>query len=129
MVFISNDVYFDSAAYSEISIGKNVTISKEVSFLVHDYSIHMALVNIDRKPEKGIAHFISGISIGEDSFIGMRVTLLPGTQIGRNCIIGAGAVVKGIIPDNSIVIGNPAKVIGDTREWAERKFLEHNYLE
>lgn len=54
--------------------------------------------------------------------MGARVTLLPGTEIGENCIIGASSVVKGKIPSNSIVIGNPSKIVGDTREWARNKF-------
>ena len=53
-----------------------------------------------------MAHFIKPIIVGKNSFIGARVTLLPGTEIGENCIIGAGSVVKGKIPNNSIVIGN-----------------------
>ena len=52
--------------------------------------------------------------LGKDSFIGAGAILLPGTTIGCNCIIGAGAVVKGLVPDYSIVAGNPAKVIVKT---------------
>ena len=63
------------------------------------------------------------IIIGNNCFIGARVTLLPGTQVGDNVIIGAGAVVKGTIPANSIVVGNPANIIGHTEEYG-RKHLE-----
>lgn len=48
--------------------------------------------------------------------------ILPGTKIGKFCIIGAGSVVKGNIPDYSIVVGNPCKIINDTRKFGE-KFL------
>jgi acetyltransferase-like isoleucine patch superfamily enzyme len=44
-------------------------------------------------------------------WIGSRVTILPGTEIGRNSIVGAGAVVKGVFPENVIIAGNPGKVI------------------
>ena len=58
----------------------------------------------------------SPVYIGEDAFIGASVVVLPGTRIGKSVIIGAGAVVKGNIPDYAIVVGNPAKIIGDTRD-------------
>lgn len=122
VTYLCPDVYFDSANYSAITIHSGVTISREVMFLVHDYSVHTAMVNVGWEAPKGkVAHFIKPISIGKDSFVGARVSLLPGTEIGENCIIGAGSVVKGKIPDNSIVIGNPARIVGDTREWAKKK--------
>lgn len=61
----------------------------------------------------GHGAIIHGCSIGNDSLIGMGAILLNGAQIGKNCIIGAGTLVTQnmIIPDNSMVIGSPAKVI------------------
>ena len=50
----------------------------------------------------------------------MHSIILPGTKIGNNVIIGAGSVVRGSIPDNSIVAGNPAVVIGDIIEYASK---------
>lgn len=129
ITYICPDVYFDSADYSAITIQKGVTISREVLFLVHDYSIHTAMVNVGWNSQNGkTAHFIKPINVGKDSFVGARVTLLPGTEIGENCIIGAGSIVKGIIPANSIVIGNPARIIGDTREWAKKKIKEKDWV-
>ena len=51
------------------------------------------------------------VYIGNNVFIGMGATILMGADIGDNCIIGAGSVVKGTIPPNSVVAGNPARVI------------------
>lgn len=65
------------------------------------------------------------ITIGSNCFIGARATLLPGTTIGKNCIIGACSVVKGNIPDDSIVVGNPARIIKNTKEWT-KEILEKN---
>lgn len=61
----------------------------------------------------GHGAIIHGCSIGDNTLIGMGAILLNGAQIGKNCIIGAGALVTQnmIIPDNSMVIGSPAKVI------------------
>ena len=52
--------------------------------------------------------------VGEGSWIGARVTLLPGVRIGRYCMIGAGAVVTKDIPDYAVAAGVPARVI---RYW------------
>jgi carbonic anhydrase/acetyltransferase-like protein (isoleucine patch superfamily) len=62
-----------------------------------------------------VAHkaMLHGCTINDNSMIGVNAVLLNGVNIGKNCIIGAGALVleHTIIPDNSLVIGAPAKVI------------------
>ena len=50
-------------------------------------------------------------SIGEFCFIGTGVSILSGTRLGKNTIVGANSVVVGKFPDNSIIAGNPAKII------------------
>ena len=119
--YINPTCYIDSHNYRLITIGKDVTISMNVILLCHDYSISNALHSIGYEWEKGTPHFEKEIVIGDNSFIGANALLLPGTYIGKNCIIGGGAVVKGVFEDNSIIVGNPAKVIANTLEWAERK--------
>lgn len=54
---------------------------------------------------------VAPITIRDNVFIGAFAIVLPGSNVGNNCIIGAGCVVKGMIPDNSVVIGNPCKII------------------
>ncbi len=58
---------------------------------------------------KAVVH---GCTIGSNTLVGMSATILNGAKIGRNCLIGAGALVteNKEIPDNSLVIGAPAKV-------------------
>lgn len=51
------------------------------------------------------------ITIGNDCWIGANVTVLPGVTIGKGCTIGSGAVVQKSIPDYSVAVGVPAKVI------------------
>jgi len=53
------------------------------------------------------------VVIGNDVWIGDRVTILPGVHIGDGCVIAAGAVVTHSVPDRSIVAGVPARIIGD----------------
>jgi acetyltransferase-like isoleucine patch superfamily enzyme len=49
--------------------------------------------------------------IGQNCFIGGRALIMPGVKIGDSCIVGAGSVVTKSVPANSIVAGNPARVI------------------
>lgn len=122
--YISSDAYFDGHDYSLIRIEKDVTISREVMFLTHDYSLGRAMKACGIQIQEGAVetpHFAKPISVGESTFIGARASILPGTKIGKCCIIGACAVVKGDIPDYSIVIGNPGKIVGDVRQWLEKQ--------
>lgn len=61
----------------------------------------------------GHGAIIHGCEVGDGTLVGMRATILNGAKIGKNCIIGAGALVtqNKVIPDNSLVIGSPAKVL------------------
>jgi acetyltransferase-like isoleucine patch superfamily enzyme len=58
------------------------------------------------------------VRIGRGSWLGERVAVLRGADIGSHCIIGANSVVKGTIPDYSVAVGAPARVVGSTREMA-----------
>src|SRR5699024_942362 len=53
----------------------------------------------------------SPVRIGPDCWIATKVTVLRGTTIGRGCVLGSHAVVKGDVPDFSIAVGAPAKVV------------------
>ncbi|MEN6473201.1 MAG: acyltransferase [Syntrophaceae bacterium] len=90
-----------------ITIGNKVKISLEVAILTHgfDYSVL-------RELHPGECFGSAGpVTIGDNVFIGMRSTILKDTTIGSNCVIGAGSLVKGCIPDNTVAVGNPARVI------------------
>ncbi|MDO4171030.1 MAG: acyltransferase [Lachnospiraceae bacterium] len=128
--YIATTASFDGNDYSIIHLGCDCVISSDVQLLTHDYSIARGLQAIGKNnnmPYKDEL-FLKGISIGRNSFIGARTLLMPGTTIGDNCIIGAGSVVKGNIPDGTIAFGNPCKFYAKTSEWAEKKYLEHEYF-
>lgn len=108
--YIHQDAHLDPEG--GLTIARGCVVSMRVIILTHDWSF---LKRAGHPTADFDAHACRPVSIGEDSFIGAGAIVLPGTSIGRNCIIGAGAVVKGVIPDHSVVIGNPAKVIGLTR--------------
>ena len=54
------------------------------------------------------------IRVGNNTFFGLNYTIQPGATIGSNRVINAGSAVRGVIPDDSVVMGNPAKVIMKT---------------
>lgn len=114
--FIHRNVMLDSLG--GLYICDNVVISTGVTILTHDYSCTVGLSANDQAPAGDIALFDS-VTVGEYSFIGANTTILPGTRIGKYCIVGAGSLLKGTVEDFSIVAGNPAIVIADTREWGE----------
>ena len=118
--FIASDVMFDSLEYGKfITLGESTIISGNVLFLVHDYSIGSAMYALGLAKKGNLPHFLKEIKVGNNCFIGTRSLILPGTEIGDNTIVGAGSVVKGKIPSNVIIAGNPARIVKTTKEFAE----------
>lgn len=105
-----------------ITLGKNVHITNGVKFLTHDGG---TLLFRSRVPDLEIT---KPIVIGNDVYIGNEVIILPGVHIGNRCIIGAGAVVSKDIPDNSVAVGVPARVIKTTDEYFEKIKRESIHL-
>jgi acetyltransferase-like isoleucine patch superfamily enzyme len=103
-----------------ISIGNKVTITKGVTFITHDGSTWLI------SDKKGRRYLFRRIEIGDNVFIGMNSIILPGIKIGDNVIIAAGSVLTKSIPSNSVVGGNPAKLIS-TFESYKSKVLK-NYI-
>lgn len=94
-----------------IEIGDNVTITQDVTFHTHDGG-----VGIFRKEYPGINVF-GRIVIGNNVFIGSHTIFLPGVRVGNSVVIGAGSVVSRDIPDNSLAVGVPARVIKTIDEY------------
>jgi maltose O-acetyltransferase len=93
-----------------IEIGDDVTLSNRVQILAHDDS-----------PRTYIGYGkIGRVIIGDNVFVGAGAIILMNVRIGNNIIIGAGSVVTKDIPDNSVVAGVPAKVIGTTEEYMQQ---------
>ena len=88
------------ACHDRISIGDGVQFSPNVQMYDHDH---------DFRAKGGIAagkYKTSPIEIGDNCWIGANAVILRGTKIGNNCVIGAGSIVKGVYPDNSVIIQN-----------------------
>jgi acetyltransferase-like isoleucine patch superfamily enzyme len=109
----------DGTDYSNIYLGEGVTISSYVRLLTHDWSPHTVLKAFGIQTDKPAGRFGS-IYIDDFSFVGTGSILMPGCHIGRGCIIGSGTVVRGKIPDYSIVIGSPCQIVGDSREYIRK---------
>jgi len=76
----------------------------------------VTILNILHPPCPKFEDCAKGIVIRENAKIGGSVTIGPGVKIGRNSVIGSGAVVMKSIPDDSVAVGNPARVIKKVRE-------------
>lgn len=95
-----------------ITIGNSVGILEGAKILTHGHDY------LGLKKEKDLVPnsrrtFLTPLVIGDNVTIGSRAIIMPGVRyIGNNSIISAGAVVTSRVPDNVIVAGNPAKIIG-----------------
>lgn len=116
--YISPRTLIDGTDPSLITIGDDVVISSNVRVLTHDFStarVDKALAtrqgDSTGQRQRHERKKVAGVSIGDNSFVGAFSILMPGSAIGRDCIIGAGSVVRGEVPDGSVVIGNPGQVV------------------
>ena len=125
--FIEDNVYIDPTNYGLLTIEQGVTVSRNVTLLVHDYSISTIFAqNNENVTGAGI---FKPIVLKENCFVGAGAILLPGATVGKNSIVGAGSVVKGTVPDNTVVAGNPAKAIKSLQEYYEKvNYLDSDYL-
>lgn len=108
-VFIGNNTYInynccflDSA---KVTIGDYVYMGPNCNIFTPCHPI-----NHELRKEK-VTEYALPVTVGSHSWIGGDVVITPGVTIGENCVIGAGSVVTKDIPDNSIAVGNPCKVI------------------
>lgn len=107
-------------AYSFLNAGGNIIIednvlcADKVNIVAENHGYADVTVPIRNQP---CTH--DEIVIGEGSWLGINVTILAGTTIGKNSVIGANSVVKGKFEDYCVIAGNPAKVVKkyDGEKW------------
>lgn len=106
-----------------ITIGNDVRINEGVQVLTHDGGVWVL-----RRMEKqyGDIDLFKKVTIGNNVHIGTNAVILPGVKVGNNCIIGVGAIVTKDVPDNSIVVGIPARVIETIDEYISKN--KDNFL-
>jgi maltose O-acetyltransferase len=109
-VFVGGRTVFDPDFPFLISIGDETVIGPEAMILAHDASTRRQI---------GYSR-VAPVTIGRRAFVGARVIVLPGVTIGDDAIVGAGSVVRRNVAPGAVVAGNPARVIGTTREYLAR---------
>ena len=97
-----------------ITLGVNVHITDGVRFETHDGG---TLVFRNQVPDLEITR---PINVGSDVYIGNNAIIMPGVNIGDKVIIGAGAIVTRDVPNNSVVVGVPARKIKTADEYFEK---------
>lgn len=91
-----------------IELGDHVAVAAGTEFITHDGATWVFEDDVDGGGVFG------KIVIGNNVFIGINCIILSNTSIGDNCIIGAGSVVRGQYPENSVIAGNPAQIVSKT---------------
>lgn len=95
-----------------VSIGDHVTVTSGVKFITHDGSTCLVKDDQGKRYQR-----FAPIQVGSHVFIGVNSIIMPGVTIGSNVVIGAGSVVTKDIPDHSVAIGVPAKVVSSFADY------------
>lgn len=112
------------ASQGEVIIGKNVISGPNI--FIADYNHEYRDIN---KPIKNQGRMIKsttrfnngGVYIGDDTWIGTNVVIVGTVEIGKHCVIGANSVVISDIPDYSVAVGSPARVVKKIEEAVSNK--------
>ena len=94
-----------------IKLHNNVRVHKSAKIVTHDV-INGFLKDSRPEMDFGPEERLGCVELMDNVYIAMNTTIMPDVRIGPNCIVTAGSVVTSDVPENSIVSGNPAKVIG-----------------
>lgn len=113
-----------------VTIEEGSQIGGWVGIFSHGSQISVRLlgrsfIEVPRDERPGYSR--GAVRIGAYSFIGAGAMILPGTTLGKGCLIAAGAIVSGTFEDFSIIKGNPGKKVGDVRSM-DRKFLKDEVI-
>lgn len=115
VIYNPKNFKIDLTSLEFIKIGNYVQFTDGVTILGHDYS-YSVLINkcgdVLRPQYETI--------IGNNVFIGMNSIIINGSVIGNNVIIGAGSVVTGVLEDDNVYAGNPAKKICSLEEYRNK---------
>lgn len=104
-VFVNcNCTFLDGAM---ITIGAHTLIGPDVKIYTPQHPMDFVLRRLPME-------YAYPVTIGEDCWIGGGVVICPGVTIGDRCVVGAGSVVVRDVPSDTVVAGNPARIIRPT---------------
>ena len=105
-----------------VYVGDKVMFGPNVTIATANHPICPAL------REKGL-QYNKDVYIGENTWIGANVVVVPGVRIGKNTVIGAGSVVTKDIPDNVVAVGNPCRVLRQIGEHDNEYFYKNEKID
>lgn len=96
-----------------ITIGKNVMCGPNVSLItpLHPLMYQQRNPRMQADGKVDTVEYGAPITIGDNCWLASNITVCPGVTIGNGCVIGAGALVTKDVPDNSLVVGVPGRVV------------------
>ncbi len=98
---IEHNVGLDKLNRKGIHIGSGCLIASGTTILAHEH--------IFVKPDG--SYYFKDTYIGNNCFVGVNSLICPGVHIGNECVVGGGAIVTKDVPDNSMVVGVPARIV------------------
>ena len=124
-------VHFGSGIYAN----SNLTIVDDGHVYVGDKvmfgpNVTIATANHPIEPTlraKGL-QYNKDVYVGENTWIGAGVIIVPGVRIGKNTVIGGGSVVTKDIPDNVVAVGNPCRVLREVGEHDKKYFYKNEEI-
>ena len=129
---IKDNVFIGHYGFIDASQGVTIEEGCQIGFYVvlssHSSHYSIRLYGEDYGGSDMIGYVKGKIHIGKYTFVGAHSTVMPNTNIGKGCIVAAYSYVQGDFPDFSIIAGNPAKIVGDTRKMDEKYLEKHPEL-
>lgn len=105
----------------ELIIGFNTTILFDIMITDIDHEYEDLNLPISKQPLR-----VSKTCIGENCFIGSGAKIQAGTILGKHCVVGTNAVVRGTFPDYSVIVGIPAKIVKrydlEKKQWRKTNY-------
>ncbi|RLA80668.1 MAG: hypothetical protein DRG78_10530 [Epsilonproteobacteria bacterium] len=125
-VYIGNNVILDGTG--GLVIDEGCQISARTSILTHSSHNAIRLFGKHYKQCKGVkeeGYIIGEVKLGKYTFIGTNTIIVPNITIGKGCVVGANSFVNKNLPDYSIAVGSPIKIIASTKDL-DSKYLQNN---
>ena len=126
LVFGSNvqlNDYVHIVAMDSVKIGDNVLMASHIFISDNSHGSYKGDENDTNPniPPIQREYATAPVSIGDNTWIGEGVVIMPGVTIGKGCVIGAHSIVNKSIPDYTVAVGSPAKVVKkfdfETNKW------------